>query len=421
MKKYSDITVKYLKNQKKRTILTIIGIILSVALISSIPTMFYSMQKSEIKMVKQTVGDFHFAYSNVEYDLLNRLKNNPKVEDISVQVDVIKDITFNGKYKITITELNKKGFEMLPIHIKQGRLPQNNSEILIEKWALEKMDNKPGINDKVVFDVNGENKQYTVVGILENRINSQYLGETRGFTLLEKIPRDKKINIYLKLKNRISIKNNIEEFEKMKGKGKFATNERLLRLLLQSSDSKGNKAIFIICGILVGLVVISTVAVIYNAFHISVLERIKQFGLLRSIGATPRQIRKIVFKEATLLSVIGVPIGIVSGIFGLKLVLFIVSRGGGILIKANEVEVSPYIIIGSILLGFISVYLSAFLPANTASKISPLDALNNRGSIKKEKIKKKKGIIYRFLNIEFAMAYKNIKRNRKRFRITIFL
>lgn len=420
MKKYSDITFKYLKNQKKRTILTILGIILSVALISSIPTMFYSMQKSEIRKAKETTGDFHFAYSDVEPKLFNRLKNNPKVSDISFYADIEKNIIFDKKYKLSITELNTEGFHMLPIHIRKGRIPKNNNEILIEKWALEKMENKPSINDKVTFSVNGENRAYTIVGILENDMGSQYSGETRAFSLSEKMPSNKKINIFLKLKNKISIKNNIEEFKKMQGDGKFSPNDRLLRLLLQSSNSEVNRAIFIVCGVLLGLVIIATIAVIYNAFHISVIERIKQFGILRSIGSTPKQIRKIVFKEATLLSIIGVPIGILSGIFGLKLVLFIVSRGGGFLISSNEVIISPYIIIGSILLGFASVYLSAYLPAKTASKVSPLDALNNRSSIKKEKLKRRKGIISRLLNIEYAMAYKNIRRNRKRFRITVF-
>ncbi len=137
------------------------------------------------------------------------------------------------------------------------------------------------------------------------------------------------------------------------------------------------------------LIVISTIAVIYNAFNISVLERINQFGLLRSVGATPEQIRGgIVLREAGILSIIGIPIGLFSGVLAMKIVLYIIKllKTDFRLVNDMEINISSTVFIISIIVGIITVFLSAIGPTRQAGRISPpLEAIRSTRNIKKGK------------------------------------
>ncbi|HLS54338.1 MAG TPA: FtsX-like permease family protein, partial [Tissierellaceae bacterium] len=170
--------------------------------------------------------------------------------------------------------------------------------------------------------------------------------------------------------------------------------------------------------------VVSTVAVIYNSFNISVIERISQFGLLRSVGATPKQIRRIVLKEAAILSVISIPIGLVSGVFAMKIVFYIIGliQSEADLLNEMEITFSSSVFLISTIIGLITVFLSAIGPARQAARVSPLEAVRNTKDIKKESIKKVRGsrLIRKVLGVEGEIAHKNLRRNRKRFIITVF-
>ena len=161
---------------------------------------------------------------------------------------------------------------------------------------------------------------------------------------------------------------------------------------------------------------------VYNAFSISISERKKQFGILNSIGATKSQIIKLVFIEAFIVSVIAIPIGIVCGTISIDLVFRFIQRffENSFIADMNlRVVYNPYIIIGSILIVLITIGISAILPAITAAKISPLEAIKNSSNLKIGKVKDSK--IVRFIfKTEGVLAYKNLRRNKKKFRITLF-
>jgi len=199
-------------------------------------------------------------------------------------------------------------------------------------------------------------------------------------------------------------------------------NERLLRLSAQSIDKSMNQGLTLVLSFLIGLIIVSTVAVIYNAFNISILERISQFGLLRSIGASPNQIRGIVLREAGILAAVGIPLGLLVGVYGMRVVLAAVSRFKFQPFDDLLVVVSPVVLLVSAGLGLLTVYLSAFVPARRAGKVSPLEAVRNAGSFKKEKFKKiKRSRLAKLLfRVEGDIAFKNLRRNRARFRITVF-
>ncbi|WP_096635617.1 ABC transporter permease [Clostridium cochlearium] len=184
-------------------------------------------------------------------------------------------------------------------------------------------------------------------------------------------------------------------------------NEQLLRLYAKSLDKSINEGLTALVAFIVGLIIISTIAVIYNIFNISVLERVSQFGILRCTGAAPNQIKKLVLKEALILSFIGIPLGLASGILAMKIVIGVVK----VLLKDEiNVVISPIVFIISAIIGLITIYLSAIGPAQKASKVSPLEAVRNTGSLKKEKFKKRKRFrtINKVFGIEGEIAYKNL-------------
>ena len=471
MKDYKDITWRYLKEQKKRAILTLFGIILSVALISAIGTMIVSVREQFIKEAIRDNGSFHAAFIDIDKEKLDKIKNHVEVEDYGIVKNIgygaVKETTEIDRERygeetppyryIEVKGYDKKALDLLPLDIAEGRFPEKSNEIAITDWAVNYFDEDIKIGDEITFPI-GERKlidtgkktewgdkthieefekthdeKYTVVGFLKSRYYGERRFEATGITPLEggNVKNDK-YDIYItipdiknateKIENiaeDIGMEGNIRENENIK------FNESLLRLSAESINETFNETIMRILIFIVTLIIIATIAVIYNAFNISVLERINQFGILRSVGATPGQIKRIVFKEALILSIIGIPLGLFFGIFAMKVVLYIIG-----LLKYdfiglfNEMEIiiSIPVLIISTILGLITVFLSANGPAKQAAKVSPLEAVRNTGSVKKENLKKIKGsgLARKVFGIEGEIAHKNLKRNRKRFIITIF-
>lgn len=412
---YTQITGKYLKANKKRTILTIIGVILSVALISSIGLFVKGIQDAEIETTKAEFGSYHLSYKKVTESLVTKVKNNPKVSrsGMYLQGDSIK---LNDKLSATEIEATDKALELLPIKAKKGRFPKNEKEIAVENWVLRYIDKDAKIGGKI----NVSGKEYTLVGVLEDNVSSQISENGITLTINNKMNVEK-AKLLIEVSSKTNIKDAVKELETLTDKDSYEENEYLLMMEGASTNDSASKSILMVVGIIIGIVVIATIAVIYNAFQISVVERMKQFGLLRAVGTTPKQIRKIVLREATFIILIGVPIGLVCGIIAIEGISLAFSIIGGESVSFIKLSISPMIMLISAIIGVASVYISALLPALHAGRISPLMAISSRSSIKKEKIKRRNNFIaQKLFGFEGALASKNIKRNRKRYRITVF-
>jgi len=410
---YKQLTGKYIIASKKRTLLTIIGIILSVALISSIGLFLKGMQEAMIEEAIYDYGSYHLAF-RADNDMIRKITNNPKVsknglfsrgEDIKVSE------------KLTVTELiaTDKALELLPYRIKEGRLPESGNEVAIEKWVLR---NIVGNGIKVGDKISINNREYLLTGILEDNIENQI--ENNGILLLKGNNIDMENAILLvQISEKTNLNRALNELRELGG-GKIVGENRHL-ITYQGGEFSGIEGLVRVVAVIISIVVISTIAVIYNAFHISVVERIKQFGLLRAIGTTPRQIRIIVLREATILALIGVPTGLLCGVIAIYGINFAFNIIGGDSIKVMSPSISPTILGISAAIGILSVYASALMPAFFAGRISPLVAISSRTSITKEKIKRRKSLVTRILfGFEGALAAKNMKRNKKRYRVTVF-
>jgi len=451
---YKNITYKYLKQQRNRTLLTILGIIISVAMISSIGTIIEGVRGVMIQDAIKTYGSYHINFNDLNENQISNLKNHVEVDKVGLSkkegsariAELTKEekemYSSSGSYRyIEVDEYDNVALDLLPIEISEGRAPENSNEIVIEKWILSYFEEEVALGDKITlslgnrkldnsnmeigYDLIGE-KEYTVVGFTQPRFKWAGNLVTNGITGIDKDEINSNYNAYFTLNNIKGAQDKSDAIAKDIGAdlNRINLNNKVLRLSAESTDEMFNDTIIYILAFVVGLIIISTIAVIYNAFNISVLERISQFGLLRSIGATPAQIRGIVLKEAFILSIISIPIGFLSGLGAMKVVFYIISKlqFSADFFSDIKVNLSLPVFLISTVIGLITVFLSAIGPARKAGKVSPLEAVRNTGNLKKETLKKVKTSLFirKILGVEGEIAYKNLRRNRKRFIITVF-
>ena len=169
------------------------------------------------------------------------------------------------------------------------------------------------------------------------------------------------------------------------------------------------------------IIMITSIYCIKNAFSISLTEKIKMYGMLSSIGATKKQIKKSVIKEGLILSLIGIPLGIFAGIFAVYILIIVVRNILSGIVEAKVVfSTSILAIIIAVLISFITVYLSCLSAARKAAKITPLEAIRSKGDVKinSKKLKVPK-VIKKLFGMGGVIAYKNLKRSRKKYKTTV--
>ncbi|MHB8063243.1 MAG: ABC transporter permease, partial [Ruminiclostridium sp.] len=422
MRDYGALTIKYLKKHKGRTILTLVGIIIAIAMFTCIGSIYYSGINSEIERAKDEKGNYEIRFYEAGKAQINILTSNAEIknggvvkEEGSFQID--NSLLTDSLKKIDIKAYDEAAFkDIFRIKIVDGRYPENGSEIVVDKkfYAILKdkeigellkgeLRSKEGIINQCKYTVVGsyESKEITNSGL--SYLDIKTATDTPNYTYYVNLKQEK---------NKVDLAQKIAKLNDTK----LDVNSNLLYLIGEGPDKSKNHDMEVIFGIIAAFVVVCTTVVIYNAFNISVMERIKHFGILRSIGATKSQIRHLVFKEAAIMSLISIPIGILAGFTGILITFNLFMDG---FLGAFKIGFYPQVIIGAALLGLITVFLSAFFPARTASRVSPIDAIRGSMIVKGDKIKRRSGrwakLIFKF---EGQVAYKNIKRSRKRFYIT---
>lgn len=424
-------TIKNIKLNKKRSIVTIIGIILSTALICTVAGIFESFRKTMVNAVIKETGDYHAEFVDVDKSDIKYIKENRNVVKtyLSENLGYIK---IPGDYE-SFTEINSYNTSYLDDMIKldSGRLPNNSNEIIVSKSLKNdyKLNSEVSLEllklkdpDQYIYDEDGDlnlihnnYKKYKVVGYIYEENNYQ---PKQIISNLDKV--ENKANVLVKYKNIKGTYKLTKEINEKKYEVNY--NSELLRWSLVLKDDNTIQTLKWIVLIIIFVIVLSSVFVIRNSFAISITEKLKEFGMLSSIGATKKQIRKSVLYEGFILGIIGIPIGIILGFAVIWLLILFSNIMLGSMI--NELEFVVYIpisaVFSSIILGVITIYLSSISSAYKASKISPIEAIkeNNEIKIKSKKIKSPK-FIRKIFKIGGDIAYKNLKRNKKKYRTTV--
>ena len=476
----NKLTLKSLQMNKKRTIVTIIGIILATSLITAVATMVVSFRATMIEYEKEDAGNYHYMFEDVVYDDLKYFKNNSNIEDIYLTEDI--GYTYlegnNNEYKpyLHLLAFNEEALINSSVKLLEGRMPQNENEIVVSEHIKDIAQVEYNVGDTLSLDVSkrvdlsgeyelkqnnayveGEEKleklytkEYKVVGIIERPNYDIENPASPGYTVITYLNENnitKNLNVYVLLneyglKNQeefisqitgidknilIKIKNDeqldekeLEEYNNIKYS--YSKNEGLLRYENFEVSDSTMSTILSLAVVVIVIIIVTSIFCIRNSFAISITEKMRQYGMLASVGATPKQIKKNVLYEAMILALIAIPIGILCGIFADFVLLKVVSTLlADALNNLNFVfSVSWLSLVFVVLLTLITIYLSAISSARRAAKVSPIEAIrgNNDIKINPKKIKSSK-IVEKLFGIGGKIADKNLKRNKKKYRTTV--
>ncbi|CEK38083.1 ABC transporter permease [Paraclostridium sordellii] len=467
MNLYTSLTLRYLKENKKRTIVTIIGIILSTSLICGIGNIFESFMDYQIRETINRKGAFHATFHDIKKEDVDKITKSSGISKSSISDNLgYSKLNNEKKNLVQVKAFDKNGFEGYQIKLKEGRFPTNSNEIVLSERAMPLINKKVGdsINlnigkrvdkngkeikitiveeDETIVD--GKSKNFKIVGVmnkLEDDIGNDVVSGITYLDIKEKTKGDKvnvaicanepseiyeiapaiSKNLGLKVASNDDSDDMIYNNDNGVAYENLSFNEHLLRLKGASAYANINRSINAAMFVVTTLVVVCTVATIYNAFSISINDRKKQFGILNSIGATKSQIMKIVFIEAIVVSVIGIPLGLITGTFAIDLIFKLIKYmfSSSLIAQLNlRVVYNPYVIILSALIVLLTILVSAILPALNAAKTPPLEAIKNSSRLKLGKVKDSK-LVRLLFKTEGVLAYKNLRRNKKKFRITLF-
>lgn len=404
------VTLQSLRQNRTRTIVTIIGIILSTAMLCAVTTFTTSFQRYLFDQEVYTSGSWHVGQENTTYAQYQELSQAQGVKE-SVYLQHLGYAKAEGslnEYKpyFYVLGLSDTGADLLPIHLTQGRMPTSPDEIVLPQHFLDNTSQHYQVGDTLTLELgkrmsdgfaldqsnpyspeiaealeNTQARTFTVVGICQRWGMEDYFAP--GYTVFTAadptLTGDTVCDVYLSM-------------EKMSQAYDFRQAHHLEQdngnvLMYAGVSQYGNfyAVIYRLAAIVLVLIIAASVVLIYNAFAISVAERTRQFGLLSSLGATKKQMRKMVRFEALVLSAIGVPLGVLSGILGIGITLRVL--GGLFATLRSEftvpmgLHVSWMGVLIAVVLGVVTVLLSAWIPSRRATRVSAMEAIRQSQDI----------------------------------------
>ena len=444
------VTLKNLRKNPTRTLVTIIGIILSVSLFTAVTTSVHSLKTHVINVVKEQQGNYHGAVKGIDSENLSSMVSSEEVEMVTTIQNIgyarFEAIENESKPYLFIGAMDQSFPSVMPVYLTEGVMPKSSKEILIPNHLSENGGVTLSLGSEITLEVGkrylgqeelaqhqgydpaneeyrAEGKRtYTVVGFYQRPSFEGY--NAPGYTALTISdgagPDD--FDAYIRVK---SMKNIYGFLETGFPDHRIEFNDDLLRYSGSSNENTLNAVLYTMVLILCGIIMFGSVSLIYNAFSISISERTKQFGLLKSIGATSRQIMRSVVFEALTLSVIGIPLGMLLGITGIG-ITFSLSKDLFSHLWSTEtrsvltLRVSPEALVLSALLGLATVLISAYIPARKASKVSAIDSirLTDDIRIRPGKVRTSR-LTYKLFGFQGMLASKNFKRNKRKYRATV--
>ena len=457
MNVFNKVTLQSLKKNKTRTIVTIIGIILSAAMICAVTTFASSIYNYALDNAIYVDGDWHGSAEDMSLETYEMIKNESKVSNhvFAQQLGYAKIegcINENKPYLFVLGA--SEGFsDMMPVHITSGKYPVSSSEILIPNHLYENGGVELNIGDTIelalgkrmldgypmgqynpyyVYDENNETipsgeklvvedtRSYTVVGFYERPSFENYTAP--GYTAITIADKDANAqynySVWFKMNKAKDVYSFIED-NQLTGR----TNSSVLRYSGVSRYEGFNSMIISLAVIVIALIMFGSIALIYNAFSISVAERTKQFGLLSSVGATKKQLRRMVITEALMVSVVGIPLGILAGVGGIGVTLIFVGNKFQALVGYPiplKLSVSTLSLVIAVVIALLTVLISAIVPSKRATKVSAIEAIRQSKDIntKIKKVRTSK-LVYKVFGLPGMLANKYYKRSRKKYRATV--
>lgn len=462
----NQLTRKHMKNNKKRTIMTILGVIVSVAMITAVATGANSFTAYIQQIQMQSSGSWHVKYEDITMNHLEEVEKDSNTKNVFYTQDGLFGLPIDAKTKLEqkpflyLQAYTKEATEEMHVIVKNGRLPENEGEIAIPSHLKFQDNVSYEIGDTITLEVGerytgeyaaghtlsqddeyrkddvdeefhiDETKSYIITGIIDEPGYEDY--SSPGYTCItylnsESLAEESQVTAYLYI-NKVTkqIYKDYQEKGALFGlaKGQVKFNSDVLTYYGVTHYESFNRMLEILEIVLLIIIMIGSISLIYNSFAISITERSKQLGMLSSVGATKQQKRNSVFFEGTMIGFIAIPIGILAGIGGIGVTFALV---GPILSKSFRYDlplklcVSYESILIAIIFSIITIFVSAYIPAMKASRISAIDAIRQTQDIRiSGKTVRTRRWVRRVFGLEGELALKNLKRNKRRFRALVF-
>ena len=488
MKLLNKLTLKNLRLNKVRTIVTIVGIMLSAALITVVSGMALSGRQTMIDGQTEWSGDYDVSLDIIDTAKIDEIRQNRNVENAFYKERLgfsKATVADNAEYGYAVTAISENAFDgCFKLKLEKGSFPTNSNEAVVT-GAFKNIDGKDvKVGDKITLELGvlkgtdgkvlGESelldlspkrfkeskitdkkqKTYTITGIIENPNTRELNNPSSCFEIYtvsdEESPveaiRTKHMNkLYIAytpqsegnyLQNTADIlgfkaddMSNVisdeisPEDQQTSGINGYSFNTTLLAMKGYGGSDGTNVMIFSLAVIIIIIVMLASVFVIRNSFAISITEKTSMYGMLASVGATKRQIRRNVLFEGFILGLIGIPLGILLGL-GVNAILIAILNSvlGDVLSGASFVFVTPTIpIICAIVLSAVTIFCSSFFIALRASRIPPLVAIRGNKDIKVKNNKpyRTSKLTKKLFGVGGEIASKSLKRSRKKYRTTV--
>ena len=451
MNVFRAFTRRSLMEKRSRTLVTIIGIILSMSLFTAVIEGAYSGLQYLVRVEETRTGRYHGHYYGIDADILNTVRETDGfAETTAWQTVGWAEIGSENEDKpyLLVKSIEENFTDLVSVNLSAGRMPENENEILIPEHLASNGNVHLSLGDTLELTVGQRNsdgyimgehnpyipeepeiisdaiqRTYTVVGFYP-RLN--YMIEDYscpGFTALTVGSATGEYGCFF----RIDEPSRFYAF--MNGTPISEQWRAHTDLLMYSGSMRDSGLVQVLIGfvaVLMFLIFFGSVSLIYNSFSISISDRTKQFGILKSVGATRRQIRFTVLYEAAWLSVIAIPIGLVVGCAGIGITLWCL-RDSFSFLAGSDVNVQMKLVISvpGLLLAVLAclgtTLVSAWIPAQKAVRLTAIDAIRQSNDVKiRRRDVRVSWLTKKLFGFEGMLAAKNFGRNRRQYRATVF-
>ena len=439
MKMTTRVAYCNMRHYKSKNILIGIAIVLTTLLLFVIPSIGKDMVEVNFAVINKIYPTWHALYRNVDESTVMKLAAHHDVKTYGLRSDAgymnLEDATVSMMY------MDRTGMELYKVKLKEGQLPQKENDIVVSKGILEALGQNGKIGDTITvpyqilkddgLDYTKE-KDFRICGFLADNESSkeqkQYTSLVSEAFLKAEIPVEQvKYRFLLQVNGQKgnTTADYTETIQNIARQFGISEDDMNINKEYLAANYVDPATIPVIVGIML-IVVLAGIITIYSVYYVSMNQRVREFGKLKAIGATKRQLRQIVLREGMGVALFAIPIGLLIGTVAVKVVLlqFVEhAKDSNVLItEAYKVvakgEVQLYywwIYLLAIAVTLCTVYLSLMKPMRMAAKVSEIEAMRYQGGSKRQKSSRKG---YQFLNIG-RLTKRNLAENKKKSTITI--
>lgn len=454
----NKLTLRHMRLNRRRTLVTIMGIIISVAMITAVSTFTGSFMDLARRDTLARTGDWQVEYSGLTAQQAETLAADENTDLAGTHCDdgylQLPDPGRATRPYLYRQDYSENGFAILPMELTEGRMPQAPGEVIVLQSFLEDNtqykvgdtlrlpqgqrklgvgtpDERSGtqrrrLDTNEEFVPDGRSSELTIVGAFTQFGLNRNAPGYEVYGALQ--PGQQPLTMQVRAKNvTAEIFTQYEQLAEDAGLDtgtQLSYNNELLRNMGIVNDAATMMTLFMMVGIVIAIIMIGSVSLIYNAFAISLSERSRYLGMLSSVGATKVQKRNSVFFEGAVLGAIAIPLGMVCGIIGIGITFRCISPFLMNIMQVAvplRVKVSWEAMTMAAAFSALTIFISAYIPARRASRISAIEAIRQTSDIKLKKGSVKTSPLTRkIFGFTADLGLKNLKRNRGRYRATVF-